>query len=213
MGGFLAPTLQMTSLCKLRLYAGCHTLHSRDLGNIRHTQCQKFKNSSDERDYKSDVRYRGINQRSMTLRWVCPGSYAKHPKNTYKAFKFKCQVHFLHSPAPPKALKVRQNRINRRKVIISSPDACIVAGCIFLGLACFSPSVILLTGRQDLPDSQQFRHISKSLSVHLPLPLSRRHPLPAASRAPCLVLLFFATQMALGLCRTQAAVLGISWER
>lgn len=59
-----------------------------------------------------------------------------------------------------------------------------------LGLACFSPSVILLTGRWDLPDLQQSQHISKSLSVHLPLPLFRRDALPAASRAPCLALLF-----------------------
>lgn len=48
-------------------HTGCYTIRYHGFGNISHMQHQKFKDSSDERHYKNDVRYLGINQRIMTL--------------------------------------------------------------------------------------------------------------------------------------------------
>lgn len=74
----------------------------------------------------------------MTLRWVCPCSYPKHLKNTYKACNLKHHVRFLHSPAPQKVLKVRQNRINGLKVIISPPYPSVIAGYVLWDLLAFT---------------------------------------------------------------------------
>ena len=127
----------------------------------------------------------------MTLRWACPDSCLKHPKNTYKTFKLKCYVHCLHDPALQKVFKVRQNRINRLKASISPSEPCVVAGCIFWGLLAFAIRNSAYSEAEPICLAQS-QHILKSLSMHLPLPLFRSHTLPAVLQVPFLVLLFLS---------------------
>lgn len=79
----------------------------------------------------------------------------------------------------PPCSKMRQKRINELEVIISPPDPYVVAGCIFWGLGCFSPSLTYSAYLEVGPTW------SAAVSAHLKVPSSPSSCFFSEVTTPC----------------------------